>query len=383
MPSTAEFSFARIAVGGDTPRDGRDDAARQREADMGFKRTIQAIDTHAGTPMRVITGGVPHIPGGTVQEKMRWLEAHDDQLRQLVLREPRGYPAHCCNLIVPPCHPEADAGYIIMEQVEYPMMSGGNTISVATVLLEMGILPMKEPVTELVLEAPAGLIRLRAECRGGKVTSVTFRNVPAFAAHLDAEIEVPHLGKVRVDVGWGGMFYVITDVRQFPGLELIPEHGREITRVSALIRQAAVEQLPVAHPDYPGVGITITQLSGPTDDPAADWKNAVTMATGPLSFDDPSTWTGAIDRCPCGTGTCAKMAVLHAKGELPLDRDFRHQGILGNVYTGRLVDEARIGDKAAVVPTISGTSWISGITTLVLDHDDPFTHGFTLGDIWA
>jgi proline racemase len=349
---------------------------------MGFKRTIHAVETHSGIPMRVVTGGIPHIPGETVQAKMKWLEANDDGLRKLLLREPRGYPAHCCNIIVPPCHPDADAGYIIMEQVEYPMMSGGNTISVATVLLEMGMLPMREPVTELTLEAPAGLIRIVAECKDGKVRRVTFRNVPAFAAHLDAIIDVPHLGRVRVDVGWGGMFYVIADVRQFPGLEIRPEHGKEITRVSALIRQAAIEQLPVAHPDYPGVGITISQLSGPSDDPHADWKNAVTMPTGPLSWDDPSTWTGAIDRCPCGTGTCAKMAVLHAKGELPLNQDFRHQGILGTIYTGRLVEQARIGDKAAVVPTLSGTSWIHGINTIVLDHDDPFPEGYTLGDIW-
>lgn len=350
---------------------------------MGFKRTIHAVETHAGIPMRVVTGGIPNIPGDTVQAKMKWLEANDDGLRKLLLREPRGYPAHCCNIIVPPSHPEAKAGYIILEQVEYPMMSGGNTIAVTTVLLEMGMLPMTEPVTELTLEAPAGLIRVTAECEGGKVKSVKFKNVPAFAAHLDAVIDVPHLGKVRVDVGWGGMFYVIADVRQFSGLELKPEHGKEITRVSSLIREAAIEQLPVAHPDYPGVGITISQLSGPTDDPRADWKNAVTMATGPFSWDDPSTWTGAIDRCPCGTGTCAKMAVLHAKGELKLNQDFRHQGILGNIFTGRLVEDARIGDKPAVVPTIAGTTWIHGINTIVLDHTDPFPEGFTLGDIWA
>ncbi|WP_175780726.1 proline racemase family protein [Burkholderia anthina] len=349
---------------------------------MGFKRSIQAVETHSGIPMRVVTGGIPHIPGDTVQAKMKWLEANDDGLRKLLLREPRGYPAHCCNIVVPPCHPEADAGYIILEQVEYPMMSGGNTISVATVLLEMGMLPMQEPVTELTLEAPAGLIRITAECRDGKVKSVKFTNVPAFAAHLDAVIDVPHLGKVRVDVGWGGMFYAIADVRQFRGLELKPEHGKEIARISAMIRQAAIEQLPVAHPDYPGVGITISQLSGPTDDPRADWKNAVTMPTGPLSWDDPATWTGAIDRCPCGTGTCAKMAVLHAKGELPLHQDFRHQGILGTVFTGRLEETTRIGERAAVVPTLAGTSWIHGIHTIVLDHDDPFPEGYTLGDIW-
>lgn len=350
---------------------------------MTFKRMIQAIDTHAGTPMRVITGGVPHIPGHSVHDKMKWLEQNDDQLRLLMLREPRGYPAHCCNIIVPPSHPEADAGFIIMEQVEYPVMSGGNTISVVTVLLEMGMLPMKEPVTELVLEAPAGLIRVTAACQGGKVKSVTFQNVPAFAAHLDAVIDVPHLGPVTVDVGWGGMFYVIADVRQFKGLELIPEHGAEIVRVSSLIKQAAHEQLPVAHPEYPGIGITVSQLSGPTDDPKADLRNAVTMSSGMFSWDDATTWTGAIDRCSCGTGTCAKMAVLHAKGELALNTDFRHQSILGNVYTGRLVEEVTLHGRAAVVPTISGTSWIFGINTLVLDHDDPFTHGFTVGDIWA
>ncbi len=353
------------------------------EFPMAFKRTIHAVDTHAGTPMRVITGGVPHIPGETVYAKMKWLEENDDQLRKLMLREPRGYPAHCCNIIVPPCHPEADAGYVIMEQIEYPVMSGGNTISVVTVLLEMGMLPMKEPLTELTLEAPAGLIRIKAQCENGKVKGVTFQNVPAFAAHLDAVIDVPHLGKVRVDVGWGGMFYVIADVRQFKGLELKPEHGGEIARVSSMIREAAIEQLPVAHPDYPGVGITISQLSGPSDDPKADWKNTVTMSSGTFSWDDPATWTGALDRCPCGTGTSAKMATLHAKGELPLGRDFRHQGILGNIYTGRLIEETSIGQHKAVVPTVTGTSWIYGLNTFVLDHDDPFTEGFTIGDIWA
>lgn len=350
---------------------------------MAFKRTIHAIDTHAGEPMRVVTGGVPNAPGKTVHEKMVWLRENDDQLRKLMLREPRGYPPLCCNVIVPPCHPDADAGYVIMEQIEYPVMSGGNTISVVTVLLEMGMLPMQEPVTELVLEAPAGLIRIKAECKDGKVKSVTFKNVPAFAAYLDAEIDVPHLGKVKVDVGWGGMFYVIADVRQFPWIELTPEHGAEIARVSAMIRQAAIEQLPVEHPDYPGVGITISQLSGPASSPDADWKNVVTVASGDFDWDNPSTWTGAIDRCPCGTGTCAKMAVLHAKGELPLNQDFRHQGILGNVFTGRLVEETTIGDRDAVVPTISGKSWIYGINTYVLDNDDPFTEGFCVKDIWA
>ena len=350
---------------------------------MSFKRMIQAVDTHAGEPMRVITGGVPHIPGNTVYEQMKWLEANDDQLRKLMLREPRGYPPLCCNLIVPPKHPEAAAGFIIMEQVEYPVMSGGNTIAVATVLLETGMIPMQVPYTEFKLEAPAGLIAIKAECRDGKVKEVTFENVPAFAVYLDAVIDVPELGKVTVDVAWGGMFYVIADVRQFEGLDLVPERGRDITRVSALILKAAQDQLPVEHPDYPGIGITIAQLSGPTHNPAADWKNAVTVASGPVDFANPATWTGGVDRCPCGTGTCAKMATLHARGELGLNEPFRHEGILGLVFTGELVREVDLGDRVGVIPTISGQAWITGYSTYVLDPEDPFTEGFTIGDIWA
>ncbi len=350
---------------------------------MAFKRMIHAVETHAGEPMRVITGGVPHIPGNSVYEQMVYLRDHDDQLRKLMLREPRGYPPLCCNLIVPAKHPRADAGYIIMEQVEYPVMSGGNTISVATVLLETGLLPMKEPVTELTLEAPAGLIGIRAECGNGKVTKVTFKNVPAFAVHLDKTIEVPHLGKVTVDVAWGGMFYVIADVRQFKDIELVPECGGEIARVGAMIRQAAIEQLPVVHPHYPGVGISISQLSGPSANPQADWKNSVVVASGALDWNAPATWTGALDRCPCGTGTCAKMAVLHAKGELKVGQKFRHEGILGNVFTGELVEEVDMDGIKAVVPTISGQAWIYGINTYVLDPTDPFVEGFVVGDIWA
>ena len=242
---------------------------------------------------------------------------------------------------------------------------------------------MVEPVTEFMLEAPAGLIGIRAECHNGKVTQVTFKNVPAFAEYLDAEIDVPHLGKVKVDVAWGGMYYVIADVRQFKGLELKPEMGREITRVSSLILRAAQDQLPVHHPDYPGVGITISQLSGPTTNPNADWKNAVTVASGAVDFDNPSTWIGALDRCPCGTGTCAKMATLYAKGELKLNQKFRHEGLLGIVYTDELIEEVKVGDKTAVIPTVGGHSWIYGYSNLVFDPTDPLSEGYVIGDIRA
>src|SRR5438876_1714064 len=186
---------------------------------------ISAVDAHAcGEPGRVITGGVLNVPGQTMFDKMTHLRDHADDLRLRMLREPRGFPAANCNLVLPSSNPEASAGYVIMEQVEYPGMSGTNTMCVVTALLETGLLPMTEPVTELTLEAPAGLIRVRADCRDGKVTGVTFRNVPAFATHLDAVIEVPHLGSVTVDVAYGGMFYVIASAERF-GLELTPDEG--------------------------------------------------------------------------------------------------------------------------------------------------------------
>ena len=350
---------------------------------MRLTSAIHAVDAHAcGEPGRVIVGGVLDVPGATMFDKMQHLATHMDGLRRRMLREPRGYPAANCNLVLPPTHPDAQAGYVIMEQVEYPGMSGTNTMCVVTVLLETGMLPMQEPVTELVLEAPAGLIRVRADCANGKVTRVTFRNVPAFATHLDAAVEVPHLGTVRVDVAYGGMFYVIADAEPL-GLRLTADEGRDIVRVGEMIKAAAREQLPVRHPEQPGFeGITIAQLSGPPHDAGNDMRNAVIVSTGTLDWDKPSTWTGAIDRSPCGTGTAARLATLHARGRVPLDRDFRHEGVLGTVFTGRLLEETTVGAHRAVVSSISGTAWITGMATYVVDADDPFPDGFTVGDIW-
>ena len=345
---------------------------------------IRAIDLHAaGEPGRVIVGGVDGVPAGTMFEAMTWLQAHRDDLRMRMLREPRGYPAANCNLVLPSTHPEADAGYVIMEHVEYPGMSGTNTMCVVTALLETGILAMTEPVTELALEAPAGLIRVRADCADGKVTGVTFRNVPAFATHLDAVVEVPHLGTVTVDVAYGGMFYVIAAAEAF-GLRLTPDEGADIVRITEMIKAAANEQLPVVHPEQPGfAGITIGQLSGPAHDPANSMRNVVTVSTGTLDWARPATWTGAIDRSPCGTGTSARMATLHARGRLAIGDDFRHEGILGTVFTGRLLEETRLGERTAVVPQITGQAWITGIADYVVDPTDPFPDGFTIGDIWA
>ena len=351
---------------------------------MHVTEMIQAVDLHAdGEPGRVIVGGVLDVPGASMFEKMQYLQAHRDHIRKRMLREPRGYPAANCNLILPPTRPEADAGFVIMEQTEYPPMSGTNTICVVTALIETGMVRVEEPRTSLVLETPAGLIKVQADVAAGKVKRVTFENVPAFAVHTDATIEVPTIGRVTVDVAWGGMFYVIADAEPL-GLELVPDRAREITRVGEMVKAAAREQLPAVHPENPAIsGVTIGVISGPPSRPDATRKNAAIVSTGTLDWDRPDTWTGVLDRSPCGTGTCAKMAALHAKGQLALDEDFHHEGILGTIFTGRLVREARVGPYRAVVPTITGHAWITGFAQYVVDPDDPFPDGFTVGDIWG
>ena len=351
---------------------------------MRVTNVIQAVATHAcGEPGRVIVGGVLDVPGTTMFEKMLYLRNEADDLRLRMLREPRGYPAANCNLILPPTNPEADAGFVIMEQVEYPGMSGTNTIAVTTVLIETGMVRVQEPITELVLEAPAGLIRVRAEVHAGKVRAVTFENVPAFAVHLDAPVEVPELGTVSVDVAYGGMFYVIADAEQL-GLTLTADEAGDAVRVGEMIKAATQEQLDCVHPDNREIrGVTIAQLSAPAIGPEADRRNTVIVSTGRLDWDRPSTWKGVLDRSPCGTGTCAKMAALHAKGQLPLNQDFRHEGILGTVFTGRLLSETTVGDYQAVVPSLTGTAWITGFAQYVVDPEDPFPNGFTIGDIWS
>ena len=352
---------------------------------MRLSKVIQAVDTHVcGEPGRVIVGGVLDVPGATMFEKMKYLEREADDLRLRMLREPRGYPATCCNLILPPTHPDADAGYVIMEQVEYPGMSGTNTIAVATVLIETGMVAAQEPMTRLTLEAPAGLIGIEARVEGGKVKSVTFENVPAFPVVLDAEVDVPEVGKIRVDVAYGGMYYVIADADQF-GLDLRTEQAGEAARLGEMVKAATIEQLEApVHPENPGIhGVTISQLSAPAIGEGAHRRNTVVVSSGKLDWSRPSTWTGVLDRSPCGTGTSAKMATLWARGELGLEQDFVHEGILGTTFTGRLIEETKVGQYDAVVPTISGTAWITGFAQYVVDPEDPFPNGFTVGDIWG
>ncbi len=344
---------------------------------------LSAFEAHAeGEPGRVVTGGLPPIPGDSVFEKMAWLRDNRDDIRKLLLREPRGYPALCCNLIVPPCDPRADAGFIILEQTEYPPMSGSNTICVATVLLEGGFVPMTEPVTRLVLEAPAGLITIDAACRNGKVTEVRFRNVPAFAVAIDAQIEVPGMGAVTVDIAWGGMFYVLADADRL-GIALDAANGAEIARLSEALRHAAAEQLPVAHPENADVtGPTISYLHGAPVAAGTDGRGAATLSTGHFDPDRPEAATGILDRSPCGTATCARMAVLHARGELKPGEPFVNAGPLGTTFRAVIEETTQVGPHPAIVPSIAGQAWIYGTSQFRLDPSDPFAESYTVGDIW-
>jgi proline racemase len=350
---------------------------------MNMRSRLTAVEVHAeGEPGRVITAGMPDLPGESMLEKMQWLEANADHIRLRMLQEPNGYPALCCNAIVPSNHPDADAGFIIMEQSEYAPMSGSNTICVVTALLETGIIEMKEPVTTLTLEAPAGLIRVRAECAAGKVTRVAFRNVPAFVVHLGREIDVPGIGLVSVDVAWGGMFYAIADGDAL-GIDLSAENGAEIARVSEMIRLATLEQAPVEHPEHPSLtGPTISQLVGKATIPGASRRGTVTVATGTPVWSRPDSFAGALDRCPCGTGTSAVMAVRHARGELAIGEEFVQQGPLDTTFRCRLLEKAQVNGYAAVIPEISGQAWITGYSEYVLDPTDPFPAGYRVGDLW-
>jgi proline racemase len=351
---------------------------------MNFHHRVTAVDLHAcGEPGRVITGGVCDVPGKTMFEKKTYLETHMDDLRLRMLREPRGYPASNCNLLLPPTIPGCDAGFVIMEQVEYPPMSGTNTICVVTALLETGIVPSTDGIQHLKLDTPAGLVEVDAEVRDGKVLGVTFRNVSCFAVHLDRQIEVRGLGTVTVDVGYGGMFYVIAEAAAL-GLRVAPDEARDLVRLGEMIKAAANEQLTAIHPENPDInGITIAQISTPSNDLGISRRNAVIVSTGKLDWEKPASWTGTLDRSPCGTGTCARMATLYAKGQLALGEDFVHQGILGTTFTGRLVERAKIGPYEGAIPTIRGRAWITGFAEYVVDASDPFPNGYTVQDLWG
>lgn len=338
---------------------------------MRWERTVTVVGCHVGGEENdVIVGGVLPPPGATMFEKKRYLETHADELRRWLLFEPRGKPTLCVNLVVPPTRADCDAGLIIMESADYPPMSGSNTICTVTVLLETGMLPMREPVTTLLLDTPAGPVPVEARCRDGKVERVRFSNVPCFAARLGAVLDVPGVGAVTVDVAYGGAFFAIVDAPKL-GLAVEPREARALVDLGNRITAAAAEQVPVAHPENPEIrGVTFTEFAMPFEGPGTVSRNAVIVAPG------------RIDRSPCGTGTCARLAVLHARGLLAAGQGFVHESIIGSRFEAGIARTAAIGGRPGIVPTIAGQAWLTGIFQHGLDPSDPFREGYTLPDLW-
>lgn len=336
---------------------------------MRFKRLVSAIDSHTeGEPTRVVIGGVPVIPGETFQAKWAWAKANLDGLRKLLMFEPRGSSFMSGSIVTAPCTPGADVGVIYIEVSGFLPMCGHGTIGTCTVLVEAGLVPVTEPVTSIVLDTPAGLVRAKVAVEDGVARSVTIQNVPSFLYKADQKVRVPELGEVVLDIAYGGNFYAIVQAESV-GLELTPKWAREIVRRGSLIREAIADQVLVQHPTLPAINrCTHVRFISPSPDPRVTTRNAVLYSAE------------AIDRSPCGTGTSAEMAARFGKGLQRLGEEMVSESIIGSLFYGSLVEETQVGPFPAVVPTIRGSAYISGIHQVVLEDRDPFPEGFYLGE---
>lgn len=338
----------------------------------GLESAVEIIGCHAeGEVGDVIIGGVEPPPGETLWEQAQWI-ARDGGLRNFVLNEPRGGVFRHVNLLVPAKDPAAVMGWIIMEPEDTPPMSGSNSICVATVLLEAGIIPMDEPETCFTLEAPGGLVDISAECRDGKARRITVKNVPSFADRLDAVLEVEGLGTLRVDTAYGGDTFVIVDAAD-AGFDIRPDEARDICETGIKITAAANEQLGFRHPCNPDISrISFCQFAQPVfeEDGRKIGRNAVVIRPG------------KVDRSPTGTGLSARLAVLHAKGQAKVGDTLLARSIIDSEFLGRIEEEVRVGTRTAIRPSITGRAWLTGKSHLTLDPGDPWPGGYRLSDTW-
>ncbi|MEV6524333.1 proline racemase family protein [Longispora sp. NPDC051575] len=330
---------------------------------MNFSRYLTAVDSHTeGMPTRVITGGMGVIPGATMAERRTHFIENLDHIRQFLVNEPRGHAAMSGAILQPPTRPDADFGVLFIEVSGCLPMCGHGTIGVATVLVETGMVPVTEPVTTVRLDTPAGLVVASVAVRDGRVESVTFTNVPAFSVALDATVDVPGYGEVRYDLAYGGNFYAIVQLDEL-GLPFERSAKEELLRAGLAIMGAIP---PPTHPLLPTMaGVHHVYLAAPGSD-AKHSRHAMAIHPG---------W---FDRSPCGTGTSARMASLWARGELALGEDFVNESYIGTRFIGRLVEETTVGGYPAVVPTVTGRAWITGMAQYLLDPRDPFPTGFEL-----
>jgi proline racemase len=337
-------------------------------------RSIEVVDSHTeGMPTRVVTGGVDVLPGATMLERRAAFEADHDHLRTLLMYEPRGHAAMSGAILQPPTRPDADAAVLFIEVSGCLAMCGHGTIGVATVLVETGRVPVVEPVTTVRLEVPAGLVTAEVEVVGGRARAVTITNVASFVHATDVALDVEGIGEVVVDVAYGGNFYALVPADRL-GVGLAADDEAELVRRGMAVVRAADAAVAPVHPEDARIrGIEHVVVTAPGDpggsggDPAGarvDGRSATVIHPG---------W---IDRSPCGTGTSARMALLHHRGELALGAPYVHASFIGSRFLGRLVAATEVAGRAAVVPTIRGRAWISGTGTLVLDPEDPFPAGF-------
>ena len=340
---------------------------------MRSSKAIQIVGCHAeGEVGDVIVGGVAPPPGETLWEQSRFI-ARDQTLRNFVLNEPRGGVFRHVNLLVPPKNPKAQMGFIIMEPEDTPPMSGSNSICVATVLLDTGIIPMTEPETRLTLEAPGGLVEVVARCEGGKAQSITVTNVPSFADRLDAVLEVEGLGTLTVDTGYGGDSFVIADAKAL-GFKVAPDEARELAETGIRITRAANEQLGFSHPTNPDWShFSFCQIAAPIERRA----DGVLTAANAVAIQP-----GKIDRSPTGTGASARMAVLRARGEMAVGDSYVARSIIGSEFIGRITADTVLAGRPAIIPSITGRAWITGTRTEMLDPTDPWPAGYRLSDTW-
>jgi len=324
-----------------------------------------AVDSHTmGEPTRVVVGGLPAVSGKTMEEKRSTLGSRFDHLRRALMHEPRGHRDMFGAILFEPADPQADLGVVFMDGGGYLTMCGHGIIGAVTVALEVGMIEAVEPVTKARLDTPAGLVTVSADVTDGKVGEITFQNVPAFLYRKDFELEIPGIGDVTLDISFGGNFFALVNAGDF-GLSLSPADVGRISQVGLMIRNQVNSHLKVIHPLEPYIdSVQLVEFCGPAADPGAHARNVVVFGQG------------QVDRSPCGTGTCARMAAMWARGELDLNVPFIHESIIGTTFRGRLVDTARVGDFQAVIPEISGRAFITGYQQFVIDPEDPLKDGF-------
>ncbi|MYV95607.1 proline racemase family protein [Streptomyces sp. SID1034] len=333
---------------------------------MRTRHVYHAVDSHTeGMPTRVVTGGLGVIPGATMAERRQYFTEHLDHVRTLLMYEPRGHASMSGAILQPPTRPEADYGVLYIEVSGVLPMCGHGTIGVATVLVETGMVAVTEPVTTVRLDTPAGLVGVDVRVEDGEARSVTLTNVPAFCLALDRKVTVPGLGTVTYDLAYGGNFYAFVELDAL-GLPFARERKDELLAAGLAIMDAINAAEPPVHPEDPEIaGVKHVYLAAPGSDAT---RSRHAMAIHP----------GWFDRSPCGTGTSARMAQLHARGELPLHRDFTNESFIGTEFTGRLVAETSVGRLPAVIPTVTGRAWITGTAQYFLNPSDPFPAGFLL-----